>query len=117
MRISDWSSDVCSSDLAQTIPELEIQPLRQRPARCVLANGVEGRSTLPFGARCGHPEEKHDRDDGLCGQQRRRAPQPANSPLARMQPSAELQRSPQPAVNGEGEAVAEEDRERPAREN
>src|SRR3546814_1557558 len=32
-----------------------------------------------------------------------------------MQPSAELQRSQQHAVNGEGEAVAEEDRERPAR--
>src|SRR3546814_18147776 len=37
MRISDWSSDVCSSDLVQLLPRLHEQSLiRPRPFQCVL---------------------------------------------------------------------------------
>src|SRR3546814_9887786 len=35
MRISDWSSDVCSSDLAPNVME---QPARRRPGRPSLSN-------------------------------------------------------------------------------
>src|SRR3546814_3474302 len=31
MRISDWSSDVCSSDLLRDFPLLDIQPISAQP--------------------------------------------------------------------------------------
>src|SRR3546814_13105496 len=46
MRISDWSSDVCSSDLADRRRAL---PARRRPGRLPLAAGTE-----PQGAGIGH---------------------------------------------------------------
>src|SRR3546814_3523474 len=33
MRISEWSSDVCSSDLAEALFALEVERLRQQPLR------------------------------------------------------------------------------------
>src|SRR3546814_8777256 len=34
MRISDWSSDVCSSDLVDLLEELELEPHLVHPSRC-----------------------------------------------------------------------------------
>src|SRR3546814_11996264 len=45
MRISDWSSDVCSSDLADLADEpfilLERHPVARAPAMVAVAGGVE----------------------------------------------------------------------------
>src|SRR3546814_12903802 len=51
MRISDWSSDVCSSDLAPTVPEIEgaialggLQPSVRDRLHDIGAVGIIGRS-------------------------------------------------------------------------
>src|SRR3546814_14727620 len=49
MRISDWSSDVCSSDLSNVSLSLRTPPLAAPAARCpvpffLLSDFVEGRS-------------------------------------------------------------------------
>src|SRR3546814_3313409 len=40
MRISDWSSDVCSSDLGETITYAELDRRSARTAKALLATGV-----------------------------------------------------------------------------
>src|SRR3546814_8190891 len=55
MRISDWSSDVCSSDLA-TVPRSSIRPARARHAGI-----VRGKAGTVRGRNNGHPiRETHD---------------------------------------------------------
>src|SRR3546814_5594959 len=55
MRISDWSSDVCSSDLA-TVPRSSIRPARARHAGI-----VRGKAGTVRGRNHGHPiRETHD---------------------------------------------------------
>src|SRR3546814_7844968 len=54
MRISDWSSDVCSSDLARTVgePELVARDMRHRPGGVAIgaevgaAGGVDRREQI-----------------------------------------------------------------------
>src|SRR3546814_1852317 len=47
MRISDWSSDVCSSDLILSSPIASSLPLRQ----CALMNAIPPRHDGPLAAR------------------------------------------------------------------
>src|SRR3546814_1478192 len=77
MRISDWSSDVCSSDLRRPLrgrrsvaPRLVLPAARRGPARGGEPRG-EGGARL---AR--HPRRHHPRQDRYPGARRRRAPQP-----------------------------------------
>src|SRR3546814_17424860 len=57
MRISDWSSDVCSSDLQQRLNRKTVTPkqLREQPAFVrlydILFEGTEDLRPLPFDAR------------------------------------------------------------------
>src|SRR3546814_3845249 len=53
MRISDWSSDVCSSDLASS-PTRPIPPTTARPRRrksCATSPGAGSITSSPAGAR------------------------------------------------------------------
>src|SRR3546814_16069939 len=62
MRISDWSSDVCSSDLQQRLNRKTVTPkqLREQPAFVrlydILFEGTEDPRPLPFDARRRRPE-------------------------------------------------------------
>src|SRR3546814_8223354 len=79
MRISDWSSDVCSSDLAR-----RRHPGRER-ARAALIKGVEGQiddlADVAFaGRRFGHfPADRRAHGFGLIGGERLLQPGGARS--------------------------------------
>src|SRR3546814_11963968 len=47
MRISDWSSDVCSSDLTQRITRAAVQPNDRRDRRVLVAVRAEGNRARP----------------------------------------------------------------------
>src|SRR3546814_5682202 len=55
MRISDWSSDVCSSDLpkAASVSEIRSSPLRAPAAESVAGIVERGRGPVPPPAACG----------------------------------------------------------------
>src|SRR3546814_6361827 len=46
MRISDWSSDVCSSDLVEIHGQHEHQALLSRPSQLALLDAFGGHATL-----------------------------------------------------------------------
>src|SRR3546814_2971490 len=61
MRISDWSSDVCSSDLpGQADPDQLAQP----------AGGAGIKGLIGLGAHCGGGQPPHQADDADCRQPR-----------------------------------------------
>src|SRR3546814_17266967 len=53
MRISDWSSDVCSSDLLGVSPQFVLQHLARRIARQFVEDAEPFGGFLPGNSRCG----------------------------------------------------------------
>src|SRR3546814_12859694 len=79
MRISDWSSDVCSSDLPSTTPMLvsivdHVAPLAERSQ---VARGVVGRIMVEVGAGDIDPRDTDDRHEAY-----RPEPDPPSAPVS-----------------------------------
>src|SRR3546814_5311451 len=68
MRISDWSSDVCSSDLARG-DKTAVTRLRQRIGECMTADAVDDRGPPFFLQRLAGIRQLVAVDD-LCGTER-----------------------------------------------
>src|SRR3546814_16676482 len=60
MRISDWSSDVCSSDLAGSHPDFR----RTSPAHCLSADGCARPHGSPPRRPCAKPHRSEERRVG-----------------------------------------------------
>src|SRR3546814_10565817 len=68
MRISDWSSDVCSSDLRQPKRKSPMPMVAAKAARCALQPDREGGRSLhrkgaDDRADKEHAQDRHDHDD------------------------------------------------------
>src|SRR3546814_9918866 len=54
MRISDWSSDVCSSDLNQAFPTSRVMRKRSAYEAISSSQDIDGRYSCPAGVHHGH---------------------------------------------------------------
>src|SRR3546814_13841806 len=64
MRISDWSSDVCSSDLRADVTEIAVQPIARGSLAGAAAHDVDHVAVLHRGVQ-GHHPAVHFRADRL----------------------------------------------------
>src|SRR3546814_9841960 len=73
MRISDWSSDVCSSDLVQCIISLRFKPLEAGYDYAALSGGVPAARAMHDGDRT-RPNRPFHRTPGTAPAQARQPP-------------------------------------------